>query len=264
MSYRDKNYNTMKLCFEDEIAIVLFDRPEAMNAANIEMSHERLEIYRGIAKDDEVKVVIITGGEKVYCAGGDIDAFSKFDHRQADEFIQRGVEYQKLLMDMPKPTIAAISGYAFGGGMESVLLSDLRIAAENASFALPEIKVGIFPGGGGTQRLVQNIPIARAKEMIFLGRPIDAHTACSLGIVNKVVPTDQLMEEARAWAKALLRQSPLALKAAKKAINSAWNLDINSGMSLEAKMWAGLYSSYDQKEGMNAFLEKRYPKFKGF
>lgn len=264
MTYRDKSYNTMKLRFEDSIAVVQFDRPEAMNAANVEMSYERVEIYRGLAEDDAVKVIIVTGGDQVYCAGGDLAAFSKFDRGEAQEFINRGVEYQKLLMDMPKPTIAAVAGYAYGGGMENVLLCDLRIAADNAKFALPEIGVGIFPGGGATQRLVQNIPIAKAKEMIFFGKPIDAEAACSLGIVNKVVAPEQLMEEAYSWAKRLLRLSPLALRAAKKAINSAWNMDIGSGMQLEADTWAELFSSYDQKEGMNAFLEKRYPEFKGY
>lgn len=253
----------MKLTFEDEIAIVKFDRPEAMNAANIEMSHERVEIYRGLAQDDSVKVIIITGGDKVYCAGGDLAAFSKFNQQEAQEFIDRGVEYQTLLMDMPKPTIAAIAGYAYGGGMENVLLSDLRIAADNAKFALPEIGVGIFPGGGATQRLIQNIPIAKAKEMIFFGKPIDAKTACDIGIINTVVSPELLMDEARSWAKRLLRLSPLALAAAKKSINSAWNLDIYNGMQAEADTWAELFASHDQKEGMNAFLEKRYPKFKG-
>lgn len=263
MSYRKAVYQTMKLTFEDEIAIVQFNRPEAMNAANEEMSYERVEIYKNLAADDSVKVIIVTGGDKVYCAGGDLAAFSKFNQGQAQEFISRGVEYQTLLMDMPKPTIAAVAGYAYGGGMESVLLCDLRIAADNAKFALPEIGVGIFPGGGATQRLVQNIPIAKAKELIFFGKPIDAQTACDLGLVNKVVAPELLMEEAYLWAKRLLRLSPLSLRAAKKAINGAWNQDIYHGMQAEADAWAGLFSSHDQKEGMNAFLEKRHPKFKG-
>ncbi|WP_313583300.1 enoyl-CoA hydratase/isomerase family protein [Lacrimispora sp.] len=263
MSYRDKTYSTMKLTFEDQIAIVRFDRPEAMNAANVDMSYERVEIYRHLSEDDTVKVIIITGGDKVYCAGGDLAAFSKFNRSEAQKFINRGVEYQKLLMDMPKPTIAAIAGYAYGGGMENVLLCDLRIAADNAKFALPEIGVGIFPGGGATQRLVQNIPIAKAKEMIFFGKPIEAKEAYHLGIVNKVVEPEQLMEEARAWAKRLLRLSPLSLRSAKKAINNAWNQDIYGGMQQEADLWAELFDSHDQKEGMNAFLEKRYPEFRG-
>lgn len=264
MSYREKTYSTMKLSFDEGIAIVCFDRPEAMNAANIEMSYERVEIYRNLAEDDEIRVIIITGGEQVYCAGGDLAAFASFNREEAQEFINRGVEYQKLLMDMPKPTIAAVAGYAYGGGMENVLLCDLRIAADTAKFALPEIGVGIFPGGGATQRLVQNIPVAKAKEMIFFGRPIEAQTALELGIVNKVVPVAELMKEARIWASRLLRLSPVSLQAAKQAINQAWNVGIYQGMQLEANAWAELFTTHDQKEGMQAFLEKRRPEFKGY
>lgn len=262
MSYRNKTYNTMNLEFDGGLAIVSFNRPDAMNAANIKMSFERLEIYKAIAEDPDVKVVIITGNNKVYSAGGDLEAFSKFYRPQASEFINRGVKYQKILMDMPKPTIAAVAGYAFGGGMENVLLTDLRIAADNAQFALPEIGVGIFPGGGATQRLVQNIPVAKAKEMIFFGKPIDANTAMELGIVNTVVPLDELLPTAKKWAQRLMRLSPTALAAAKKSINSAWNQSIYDGMQLEADLWAELYDGYNQKEGMNAFLEKRKPTFK--
>lgn len=263
MDYLNKVYNTMQVERRDGIAIVRFDRPEAMNAANVEMSMERVEIYSGVAYDPEVKVVIITGNEKAYCAGGDLAAFSQFDPTQAKEFAMRGLNYQKILMDMPKPTIAAVSGYAFGGGMENVLLCDLRIAADNAKFALPEIKVGIFPGGGGTQRLVQNTSICKAKEMIFLGEPIDAAEALELGIINKVVPATELMESAMGWAKKLCCRPPLALRAAKRAINAAWNLDIYAGMELEISDWSDLYATEDQKEGMNAFLEKRRANFAG-
>lgn len=264
MDYLSKHYSTM--CVErreDGIALVYFDRPEAMNAANVEMSMERVEIYAGLAYDPKVRVVVITGNEKAYCAGGDLAAFSRFDPAQAKEFAMRGLNYQKLLMDMPKPTIAAVSGYAFGGGMENVLLCDLRIAADNAKFALPEIKVGIFPGGGGTQRLVQNVSICKAKEMIFMGEPIGAEDALRLGIVNKVVPYSQLMDTALDWAKKLCRRPPLALREAKKAINAAWSTDIYAGMEQEIEAWSNLYATADQKEGMSAFLEKRKPNFIG-
>jgi enoyl-CoA hydratase/carnithine racemase len=251
----------MKLSVAEGIAIVQFDRPEAMNAANLEMSYERVEIYSGLSQDDEVKVVIVTGNEQAYCAGGDIQTFAKFGVVEASEFAKRGVQYQKLLMDMPKPTIAAISGYAFGGGLESVLLCDLRIASESALFALPEINVGIFPGGGGTQRLVQNISNCQAKEMIFLGTRIDALKAYEMGLINKVVPQEQLLEEAMKWAKKLCQKSTISLQLAKKAVNAAWGIDIYSGMDMETQAWASLFGTNDQKEGMNAFLEKRKARF---
>lgn len=263
MSYRDKAFHTMRVEVKGHVAVVYFHRPEARNAANVEMSFERLEIYRGVADDPEVRAVIVTGDEKAYCAGGDLAAFSQFDEAQALEFARRGIEYQKLLMDMPKPTIAAVSGPAYGGGMENVLLCDLRIASENAQFALSEINVGIFPGGGGTQRLLQNIPLCKAKEMIFFGRPISAGEALELGLVNKVVAPEALMEEAMAWAEKLCAKPPISLRMAKEAVNAAWGRDIYSGMELESHLWSRVYATKDQKEGMNAFLEKRKPRFTG-
>lgn len=263
MSYRDKSYETMKLEFHGEVAVVRFNRPESMNAANVRMSFERLEIYEGLSSDKSVKAVIITGSDDAYCAGGDLAAFVEFDEARALEFAERGMAYQRTLMNMPKPTIAAVAGYAFGGGMENVLLCDLRIAAENAKFALSEINVGIFPGGGGTQRLVQNVSICKAKEMIFIGKPITAEEALACGIVNRVVPLPELMETAMSWARTLCGKAPLALAAAKKMINAAWNCDINAGMRMEIEEWAGIYATSDQKEGMRAFLEKRKPSFTG-
>lgn len=263
MPYRNKQYNTMRVDFDGPIAIVRFNRPEAMNAANLEMSFERLEIFRGIAEDEAVKVVVVTGNETAYCAGGDLECFSKFGVAEAQEFWQRGLAYQKIFADMPKPTIAAVAGYAFGGGMENVLMCDLRIAAENAKFGLPEINVGIFPGGGGTQRLPQNMPIALVKEMIFFGKVLDADEALKAGLVNKVVPVEALLDEAMEWARKLARKPALGLKAAKAAINASYSTDMQTGLNLEGMAWASLYGTKDQKEGMNAFLEKRKPEFSG-
>ena len=263
MNYREKEYNTLKVIVSDGIAVIKFNRPKAMNAANIEMSFERVEVYTGVSEDPDVKVVIITGDERAYCAGGDLAAFSKFDSEAAKEFGLRGLDYQKILMDMPKPTIAAVAGFAFGGGMENVLLCDLRIAAENAKFALPEINVGIFPGGGGTQRLPQNVSICKAKELIFFGEAIDAQTALDLGLINKVVSLGKLMTEAMVWAQKLLTKPPLSLAAAKALINKAWGMPTHDGMTLEVDAWAEIYATNDQTEGMHAFLEKRKPVFKG-
>jgi enoyl-CoA hydratase len=263
VKYKHKQYNTMLVDVTDGIAVLRFNRPEAMNAANVEMSFERLEILRGLAADDGVRAVIYTGNEKAYCAGGDLEAFSQFGVAQAQAFARRGLDYQNLLADMPKPVIAAVAGFCLGGGLENMLMSDLRIAADNARFGLPEINVGIFPGGGGTQRLSQNLPVALVKEMVFLGRTLDAEEALRFGLVNKVVPLDQLMPEAVSWAQRLLKKPALALKAAKTAVNASYSTDLQTGLALEGQSWAALYGTRDQKEGMKAFLEKRKPEFTG-
>ncbi len=263
MNYREKKYDTVLLTIEDNIAIIQFNRPEAMNALNREMGDERNEILAGIASDPEIKAVIITGGEKVFCAGGDLVTFSKFGVVEAREHSQRILAGQRLLAELAKPTIAAVAGFALGGGMEAVLQCDLRIAAENAKFGQPEINVGIFPGAGATQRLVQNTSICKTKEIIFFGEMMDAPTALELGIINKVVPLPELMDTARKWAKKLAAKPPVALRVAKAAINTAWSCDLETGIKMEADGWSLLYGTEDQKEGMNAFLEKRKPSFSG-
>lgn len=263
MDYRDKPYKNIILTIKDQIAIIQFNRPQAMNALNRELSDERNEILIGIADDPDVKAVILTGGEKAFCAGGDLAAFSKFGVNEAREHAERIMRGERLLSNLPQPTIAAVAGPALGGGMEMVLMCDLRIAAENAKFGQPEINVGIMPGAGATQRLVQHTSICKAKELILLGEIIDAPTALDLGIINKIVPLPELMDAAQKWAKKLAAKPPLALRMAKTAINAAWNCDIETGMRLEADAWAMLYGTQDQKEGMNAFLEKRKPEFSG-
>lgn len=263
MSYRDKKFNTMLVTVEDDIAIIQFNRPEAMNACNDEMSFERVEVWEEVGRDPEIKAVIITGSGNNFCAGGDLKALSTFDVPTATSLNDRMKAHQRALNDMDKPTIAAVQGFAYGGGMEVVLMCDLRIAAENAKFALPEINVGIYPGSGGTQRLVQNVSICRAKEMIYFGEPIDAQTALSLGIINKVVPLPELMDSARAWARKLVRKPPYAMKMVKTAINSAWGSSMETGMKIDSAGWVLTFGTEDQKEGARAFLEKRKPVYKG-
>lgn len=264
MSYRNKKFNTLLVTVEDNVAIIQFNRPEAMNAVNFEMAVERIELFDGVSQDPEVRAVILTGaGDKAYCAGGDLVAFSKFGVVEARDFSDKVATAQKILTEMPKPTIAAINGFAFGGGVESILMTDLRIASDKAKLALPEINVGVFPGGGGTQRLLQNVPICRAKEMIFFGDVINAQTALEWGLINKVVPQAELMNTAKEWAKKLAQKPPFALKMAKMSINQAWSCDSDSGLKLESNVWCALFGTEDQKEGMQAFIEKRKPVFKG-
>lgn len=263
MSYRDKKFNTMLVSVEDHIAVVQFNRPDALNATNEEMSWERLEVFDEVGKDPDVRVMILTGNDKAFSAGGDLVLFSTFDVVDARNYAERLIANQRLLCDMPKPTVAAVGGFAFGGGMESMLMCDLRIAADNAKFALPEINSGIFPGNGGTRRLVQNVSISKAKELIFTGGIIDAAAALDLGIINKVVPLPELMDTAMDLAKTLVKKPPFALRMAKQAINAAWSSDPDNGMKMESDAWALMFGTQDQKEGMTAFIEKRKPTFTG-
>lgn len=263
MSYRDKKYNTMLVTVENHIATVQFNRPEVLNAINMEVNRERLEIFTALGQDSDVRVVILTGGEKVFSAGGDLPAISQYSVVDARARADLNCAGQRALADMPKPTIAAIAGYAMGGGAENVLLCDLRIAAENAKIACSEINVGIFPGGGATHRLVQSVSMCKAKEMLFLGGMIDARTALEIGLINKVVPLPELMSTAREWAEKLAKKPPFTLKMLKAVINANWGADNETAMRVEQDSWAAIFGSEDAKEGMHAFIEKRKPEYKG-
>ncbi|MGI6412295.1 MAG: enoyl-CoA hydratase/isomerase family protein [Syntrophomonadaceae bacterium] len=264
MSYRDKEYKNIIVTIEEgNIAIIQNNRPKSLNAANRELVLERLEAIREAGKDPEIKVIILTGDERAYCAGGDLSAFVEYDTKMAREFADDVVNAGLLISNIPKPTIAMIAGICMGGGLENVLATDLRIAADNAVFALPEINVGIFPGGGATQRLPQHMSPCKAKELIFLGERFDAQTALELGLVNKVVPLAELKETTMALARKLASKPSFSLRMAKEAINAAWNCSLAEGLRIETHGWAMTYSTQDQLEGMKAFLEKRKPVFQG-
>jgi enoyl-CoA hydratase len=253
----------MLVTVEDHIATVQFNRPETLNAINNEVNRERVEIFTALGEDPDVRVVILTGGEKVFSAGGDLPALSQYSIVDARDHADNNFAGQRALADMPKPTIAAVAGYAMGGGAENVLLCDLRIAADNAKIACSEINVGIFPGGGATHRLVQNISMCKAKEMLFFGNVIDAQTALEMGLINKVVPLSELMSTAREWANKLARKPPFTLKMLKAVINSNWGINTETAMRVEHDAWAAIFGSEDAKEGMKAFVEKRKPEYKG-
>ena len=263
MTYRDKQYKYIILTVEDGIALVKYNRPEAFNAVNLEMLSERNEINAGLATDPEVKVVVSTGNEDAYCAGGDLKYFADFGVKDAREFADGVVSGGNIYYNMPKPTIAMIAGVCMGGGLEGVLCHDLKIAADNATFALPEINVGIFPGGGATQRLPQLISLTKAKELIYFGEPFDAQTALEIGIINKVVPLAELHETTMQWAKKLAKRPGFALRMAKEALNAAWSSSLERGLQVETHGWSMCYGTQDQKEGMRAFIEKRKPVYTG-
>lgn len=253
------------LIYEKEgmIAIVTFNRPEALNASNAQSVEELSWVVNDINNDDNIKAAIITGGEKVFAAGGDIKYMSTADPIEMENFIRKCHAMHDAIAGSPKPYIAAIAGLALGGGCECALACDIRIAADNAIFGQPEINLGIIPGAGGTQRLARVVGSGWARHMILTGEMIDAETAFKIGLVTKVVPVDQLMETAKKYAKSLAYKAPLAMAAAKKCLQYAENTDMPSGLAYEQKAWAFLFCSEDQTEGMKAFLEKRKPTYKG-
>ena len=254
----------LKIDKKDAVATIELYRPQKKNSLNGEMRGELEECLKELARDRNTRVVIVTGGEEIFCAGADISEIQ--ESVSAEAAYHHAREFQ-LLFDLvealPQPVIAAVSGYALGGGCELALACDFRIASQTARFGLPEIKIGAFPGGGGTQRLPRLIGASKAKEMIFTGDPIGAEEALALGLVMKVVPKEKLAEEAQAFAAKLAALPRLALQASKASINKGLEIDLASGLDLEARNFGTLATTHDLKEGTLAFLEKRKPNFTG-
>ena len=254
----------LKLAKQDGIAALELYRPQKKNSLNAEMRHELEACLKELANDHNVRVVVVTGGEEIFCAGADISEIEGTG--SAEEAYQHAREFQILfdqLENLPQPTVAAVSGYALGGGCELALACDFRFASDTAKFGLPEIKIGAFPGGGGTQRLPRAIGVAKAKEMILLGDPINAEQALAAGLVLKVVPKDKFMSEAMSFAGKLADLPRLALQASKMLINKSQEIDLATGLEFEARTFAGLAHTHDLAEGTKAFMEKRSPNFTG-
>ncbi len=256
-------YQTLLYEKKDGIGIVTLNRPDKLNALNSTVYKELYDAFAAIEDDPEVRVVVLTGsGEKAFAAGSDVAEMQNMDTLDIQKFMAVIRKASDQIYNLTKPTIAAIHGYALGGGCELSMCCDLRICSEKARFGQPEINLGLIPGASGTQRLPRLIGAAKAKEMIFMGDPIDAATAFSLGLVNKVVPVEKLMEEAMAWAAKMAGKSGPVLAMAKAAINHGLDTDVDSGLDMEAKCDALCFATYDRKEGMDAFLEKRKAVFK--
>jgi enoyl-CoA hydratase len=219
---------------------------------------------RELAEDPGARVVVLTGaGDRAFIAGADIKAMSIMDVGQALAWGQLGHEVGRLLETMPKPTIAAVNGFALGGGCELALACDLRYASASAKLGQPEVSIGIVPGWGGTQRLARVVGIGVAKELVYTGRMVDAEEALARGLVNAVFPPEELMQATLELAGALAAKSPLVLASAKRLTNRALQGALDSALADEAAAFAELFASEDQKEGMAAFLEKREPRFEG-
>jgi len=256
-------FKTLLYTQEDGIGILTLNRPKAFNATNYELALEENILLDQISNDPDLKVLIVTGGNKVFAAGGDIQYMSTANSLQMEEFITLCNRSLDKIASFPKPVIAAIAGMALGGGCELAMACDIRIASEGTIFGQPEINLGIIPGAGGTQRLPKLVGQAWAKYLVMTGRNIDAETALKIGLINSIVPLDKLMEEAKKLAFELAKKSTVAMKAAKACMNYGVNADLSSGLLYEQKNWAMLYSTEDQKEGMKAFLEKRRPQYTG-
>jgi enoyl-CoA hydratase len=247
---------------EGAVAVVTIDRQEAMNALDLATLTELRDRLGELAEDDEARVLILTGaGEKAFIAGADIKYMSGLDVDQAKEWGALGHEAGRLLETMPKPTIAAVNGFALGGGCELALACDIRYAASAAKLGQPEVNLGIIPGWGGTQRLARVCGLGVAKELIFTGRIVDAEEALRIGLVNAV--HDPVLEQARETAELLAAKSPIALRLMKELSNRALGGDHAANLEAEGATFGELFSSEDAKEGLAAFVEKREPKFAG-
>lgn len=257
------HYETLFVQIDDGIGIITLNRSEVLNALNNQVFLELAVAALELGQNESVRVVIVTGGEKVFAAGADIGQMAT---AHAVDFVtdnQLAYRAFNAIENMPKPVIAAVAGFALGGGCELALVADVRVAADTAQFGLPEIKLGIIPGIGGTQRLPRVIGAGRAKELIFSGDFISAEEAYRIGLVNKVVPAEQLFEEARKLAKRFAGQGSVALRMAKSCVNEGLRMDLEAGLQYEQKCFSILFATEDQKEGMKAFLEKRKPNFQG-
>lgn len=248
----------------DGIALVTLNRPKSLNALCDELIGELGMVFNEIDEDRDIAVVIVTGGEKAFAAGADIKEISQIaTPLAAHQFVSRVHAVFDRIEACSKPVIAAVAGFALGGGCELALACDFRIAADNALFGLPEIKLGLIPGGGGTQRLPRLIGVGRAKELLFSGNTVDAQEGYRIGLVNKIVPLELLMSEAKKIAAKLVKLPAVALKMNKLAVNEGMNMDLHSALAHESRCFEILFSTVDQKEGVQAFIEKREPKFKG-
>ena len=261
MSSENQNIKTEN---KDGILIVTVDRPKVLNALNAQTVEEIYETFSSARKDDAVKAVIVTGsGDKAFVAGADINELAQKTPITGKETSERGQLIFSFIERFPKPVIAAINGFALGGGCELALACHIRIASEKAQLGLPEVTLGIIPGYGGTQRMARLLGKGKALELICTGERVGAAEAERIGLVNKVVPPDQLMSAAEEMARKITSRGPLAVRAAIEAVMSGSEMPFEEGQFLEATLFGLLCASEDTKEGMAAFIEKRQANFKG-
>jgi enoyl-CoA hydratase len=245
---------------KEKVGIVRINRPDALNALNAETLNELNKATRNLSFDNEnVRVIILTGEGKAFVAGADIAEMKDMSALEAREFSHLGQRVVNFIATQEKPVIAAVNGFALGGGCELALACDIRIASDKAKFGQPEVNLGVIPGFAGTQRLSRLVGIAKAKELIFTGDMVDAQTAHAIGLVNQVVPPDQLMTTCMDLANKIASKGPAAVRLAKTAINKGLQADLTTGSWYEAEAFGLCFATGESKEGMSAFLEKRKP-----
>ena len=257
------SYQTLKLELNNKTAVVSINRPDKLNALNSSVMSELEYCFTELKKNDDVYVIILTGsGEKAFAAGADISELNKLNMIAAKEYSEKGQAVFNLIENMNKPVIAAVNGFALGGGCELALSCHIRLASENAKFGQPEVNLGLIPGYGGTQRLTRLVNSGRAMELILTGDIIDAGEAYRIGLVNKVYPLVELMNKANEMADKIASKGQYAVKQAVKAVNICAEVSEREGLNYEASLFSLCCGTDDFKEGTSAFLEKRKPAFK--
>jgi len=242
---------------DEEIALITINRPDKLNAMNLAVMDEFITVLDNLERDSS-KVIIITGaGQKAFSAGADIEYMSKIGSVEAEKYALRGHEVLNKIENIEKPVIAAINGYALGGGCELALACDIRFASSNAQLGQPEVTIGICPGWGGTQRLLRIIGPARAKDLIFTGRKIGSEEALSMGLINMIFPIESLISESKMYAKNIAKNSSFAVGKSKMLVNRGLDTNLDTGLKLEIYSWSLCFSNKDREERMRAFVEKK-------
>lgn len=256
------DFKTLKVRLEGGIAYISVNRPEALNALNTDVLAELHDVFSWVNSADDVKIAILTGEGRAFVAGADISQMSNLTTQEGRDMTIKGQRVMNLIEEIDKMVIAAVNGFALGGGCELAMACDFRIASDKAKFGQPEVNLGIIPGFGGTQRLPRLVGKGMAKYLIATAEMITAEEACRIGLVEKVVPAEELLGEAEKIAKLIITKSPIGIKMAKHSINNGAKMDIISGVAYEAEAYVTTFSSDDRVEGMKAFVEKRTANFK--
>ncbi len=255
------SYNTVLVAVEEGVATLTFNRPDRLNALNAEMFSEIAEVFDQVRQNPEIRALILTGQGRAFIAGADIKELSESDALKASQISQIGQEVMSKVEQLPIPVLAAVNGFALGGGCEMAMACDLIYASEEAKFGQPEINLGVIPGFGGTQRLARLVGLGMAKELCFTGRTIDAAEARAIGLVARIFPAASLMEESLKAAKVMAQKGRFVMQAMKQVIDRGFGLELRSGLALEADAFGLCFAHPDAREGTTAFLEKRQPKF---